>query len=54
MKSFSFMYWINIILSLFGAFMGNFIQATIFLGIASMYHVGETIVMELRKKNEDY
>lgn len=48
MFTISLMYWMNITLAVVCGFMGNFIQATIFLGIASVYYAAELIVKELR------
>ena len=45
----SFMYWMNIAFAIFSGFMGNFIQATVFLVGASVFFAAELIVKEIRR-----
>lgn len=44
----SFNYWFSIVMCLFCAFFDNFIQATVFLGIAAVWHATEVILKEVR------
>lgn len=45
---YNFLFWFNIALSLFCAYFNNFIQATVFLGIAALWYATELIIKEIR------
>ena len=48
LKTVNFQYWFNIIVCLVCCAFGNWIQATIFLGIASVFFAAELIIKEIR------
>lgn len=49
----SFQYWLSIFLSIFCAVFDNWIQATVFLGIAALWHATEVILKEIRNVRKD-
>ena len=49
----SFNYWFSIVMCLVCAFFDNFIQATVFLGIAAVWHATEIIIKKIDKEVND-
>lgn len=50
---YNFLFWFNIALSLFCAAFDGYIQATVFLGIAALWHATEVILKEIRNVRKD-
>lgn len=48
MKTANIMYWVNIVFAVVTATLGSWIQATVFLAIASMFMCAELIIKEIR------
>lgn len=49
MKTINVMYWVNIVFAIACALFSNFIQATVFLAISSVFLAAELIIKELKR-----
>lgn len=47
MKTANIMYWVNIVFAIVSSTLGSWIQATVFLAIASMFMCTELIIKEI-------
>lgn len=50
LKLFNNMFWVSIVIALSNAAFGNFIIGNVWLAIAAVYLVGESIIKEIRSK----